>query len=293
MSNFVIHTDSGCDLSKSVLDEWQIKSCPLNFRFDGADEEYPDGGMPAKEFYKKMRDGEVAKTSAVNVAAFIEEMDKTLSEGYDILYLGFSSALSTTFNSARLASSELEAKYPERRIIVIDTLAASAGEGLLLYLAAEKRDAGASIEETADFINGLIPKLCHLFTVDDLTYLKRGGRVSPSVVAVGNLLGIKPVLYVDDEGRLTPHSKVRGRRAAIQAMAEKFGELAEDRLTGNVFISHGDCEGDANELKRILAEKYGATVKLITDVGAVIGSHSGPGTLALFFIGKKRPDKGR
>lgn len=288
MENYVIFTDSGCDIKPEVLEEWGVYYKSLTFRFTDSDKEYSNADMTTSEFYAKMREGGVAKTAAVNSKVFSEEFEKILSEGKDILYLGFSSGLSTTYNSAAIAAAELAGKYPDRKIITVDTLAASAGEGLAVYLTNEKKKAGATVEEAAQYAREICPKICHWFTVDDLVYLKRGGRVSPTVAFVGNLLGIKPVLHVDDAGHLISRSKVRGRRNSIMALADKYGELAETVGEGTVFISHGDCIKDAEELSRILLEKYGAKVEIITDVGTVIGAHSGPGTLALFFVGKNR-----
>ena len=288
MSTFIIHTDSACDLKPEVLAEWGVPYTSLTFRFDGEENEFANGDMTAEDFYAKMRAGGVGKTAAVNSETFRKAFLKTLKEEKDILYLGFSSGLSTTYNSARLAAEELRGQFPDRKIITVDTLAASAGQGLLVYLALEKQKSGATIEETAAYIEGIKLNLCHWFTVDDLVYLKRGGRVSPTVAFVGNVLGIKPVLHVDNEGHLVNVSKVRGRKTAVVALAEKYGALANDLAGGTVYISHGDCMKDAEELASILKEKYGATVQIITDVGPVIGSHSGPGTLALFFVGKER-----
>ena len=288
MSTFIIHTDSACDLKPELLAEWGVPYTSLTFRFDGEKNEFANGDMTAEDFYAKMRAGGVGKTAAVNSETFRKAFLKTLKEEKDILYLGFSSGLSTTYNSARLAAEELRGQFPDRKIITVDTLAASAGQGLLVYLALEKQKSGATIEETAAYIEGIKLNLCHWFTVDDLVYLKRGGRVSPTVAFVGNVLGIKPVLHVDNEGHLVNVSKVRGRKTAVAALAEKYGALANDLAGGTVYISHGDCMKDAEELASILKEKYGATVQIITDVGPVIGSHSGPGTLALFFVGKER-----
>ena len=288
MSTFIIHTDSACDLKPELLAEWGVPYTSLTFRFDGEENEFANGDMTAEDFYAKMRAGGVGKTAAVNSETFRKAFLKTLKEEKDILYLGFSSGLSTTYNSARLAAEELRGQFPDRKIITVDTLAASAGQGLLVYLALEKQKSGATIEETAAYIEGIKLNLCHWFTVDDLVYLKRGGRVSPTVAFVGNVLGIKPVLHVDNEGHLVNVSKVRGRKTAVAALAEKYGALANDLAGGTVYISHGDCMKDAEELASILKEKYGATVQIITDVGPVIGSHSGPGTLALFFVGKER-----
>ena len=202
--------------------------------------------------------------------------------------LAFSSGLSTTFNSGRLAAERVAPLYPDRKVMVVDTLSASAGFGMIVYLALEKQKEGASIEEVAAYVEELKFNLCHWFTVDDLVYLKRGGRISPTAAFFGNMLGIKPVLHMDDEGHLIAMSKVRGRRTAVASLAEKYGELAKDPGKDTVFISHGDCMKDVEELKTILKNKYGADVKLVTDVGPVIGAHSGPGTLALFFVGRER-----
>ncbi|MBR2467034.1 MAG: DegV family protein [Clostridia bacterium] len=288
MADFVICTDSACDLDTKVLDSLGVRYAELTFRFDGEDGEYTNYGMESKVFYDKMREGGIAKTAAINSESFIALFSEVLDTGADVLYLGFSSGLSTTFNSGRIAAGELAEKYPDRKIEVIDTLAASAGEGLLVYLAAEKKKSGASLDEVAAFIRETAPKLCHWFTVDDLVYLKRGGRVSPTVAFVGNLLGIKPVLHVDDDGHLINVSKARGRKNAIMALADKYAELAEDKAGGTVFISQADCKDDAEFLAKVLNEKHGVKVESISNIGPVIGAHSGPGTLALFFVGSKR-----
>lgn len=288
MSNYVIHTDTGCDIRPELLAEWGVSFTCLTFRFDDSEKEYTNIEMGAAEFYAKMRAGGVAKTAAVNTESFRADFEATLKQGKDVLYLGFSSGLSTTFNSARIASLALAEEYPDRKIVVIDTLAASAGEGLLVYHAVQKKEEGASIEENAEYVKSLIPKLAHWFTVDDLVYLKRGGRVSPTAAFFGNMLGIKPVMHVDDEGHLIPMEKVRGRKTAVAALAAKYGQFAENPGKDVVFVSHGDCMKDVEELGAILKEKYGAEFKVITDVGPVIGAHSGPGTLALFYVGKER-----
>lgn len=289
MSNYRIYTDSACDITPELLAEWGVDFSPLTFRFNDSEREYSNNDMSVSEFYEKMRAGGVAKTAAVNKATFEAAFRKILSAGDDVLYIGFSSGLSTTYNSGRLAAEELKSEFPERKIITVDTLAASAGMGLIVYLTVKKKEEGATIEEAADYAKELIPKLCHWFTVDDLVYLKRGGRISSAAAFVGNLLGIKPVLHVDDEGHLINISKVRGRKTAVATLADKYGELAVCASEGTIFISHADCRKDAEELASIMKTKYGAPdVKLITDVGTVIGAHSGPGTLALFFIGKNR-----
>lgn len=288
MSDFVIYTDSGCDLEKSMLESMGVKYVEFTFHFDGEDKEYNNYDMDIKSVYDRMRKGEVAKTAAINSQSFISAFSEVLDTGADVLYIGFSSGGSTTFNSARLAIEELKKKYPNSRVEAVDTLAFSTGEGMLVYLAAQKKKSGASLDEVAGYIRETAPKLCHWFTVDDLVYLKRGGRVSPTVAFVGNLLGIKPILHVDDEGHLTSVSKVRGRKNAITALADKYTELALDPEGGTVFLCHGDCRADADLLAKELKERHGVDVVAISDIGPVIGAHSGPGTLAVFFVGKER-----
>lgn len=289
MRDYVIFTDSACDIKPELLAEWGVPYRCLTFRFDGEDKEYSNDDMSVIQFYDKMRAGGVAKTAAVTPDAFAKMFEEeALKQGKDVLYIGFSSGLSTTYNSGRIAALELKEKYPEAKIITVDTLAASAGEGLMLYLTVEQKKKGATIEEAEAFVRDLIGRMGIWFTVDDLVYLKRGGRVSPTAAFVGNLLGIKPVLYMDNEGHLIPVSKVRGRRTSILAMADKYTEKAVDKSGGTVFISHGDCLAEAQSLADILKERHGVEVKIITDVGPVIGAHSGPGTIALFFVADAR-----
>ena len=288
MNPYVICTDSGCDLAPELLEEWGVPFCSLTFRFDGEDREYFNNDMDGKTFYDRMRKGGIAKTAAVNSQAFIQCFEKQLKEGKDLLYLGFSSGLSTTFNSARLAAEVLRESYPDRSILVVDTLAASAGQGLLVYLALQKQKEGASAEENAAYVEEMKWRLCHWFTVDDLVYLKRGGRISSASAMIGNMLAIKPVLHMDNEGHLVNVSKVRGRRNALSAIADQYGKLALEPQNGTVFISHADCLEEAELVGSMLRERYGAEVMLYTGVGPVIGAHSGPGTFALFFLGKER-----
>ena len=285
---FRIFTDSGCDISPSMLTEWGVQLEALTFRFNDSEKEYTNQDMAPQEFYKKMREGGIAKTAAVNSESFMHAFEDALKQGLDVLYVGFSSGISNTYNAARIAAEELRAKYPERKIFVIDTLTASAGEGLLVWLAVKKMREGATVEEIAAYLEDLIPSVCAWFTVDNLTYLKRGGRVSPTTAIIGNALHIKPVMHVDDAGKLTKVTTAHGRKKSIAAMAAKYKETAKDPAGGHVFISHGDCEDDAKFLAKLLQEQSGVEVELITDVGPVIGAHSGPGTLALFFVGTER-----
>ena len=287
MNPYIIYTDSACDIPPALLDEWGVKRCDLSFQFDGEEKIYTNFELTPSEFYRRMRDGGVAKTSAVNSETFRVLFEEEVKNGNDVLYIGFSSGLSTTFNCARMAAAELEEAYEGHRVCAVDTLSASAGFGMLLYLAVKEKEKGATLDEVARFVEERRVHQCHWFTVDDLVYLKRGGRISSAVALIGGVLGIKPVLHMDDEGHLVSRSKVRGRKAALKALADKYGELAVDR-EGPVFISHGDCEADAVLLADMLKEEYGVSAELTVDVGPVIGAHSGPGTMALFFVGKER-----
>lgn len=288
MNNYVIFTDSACDLAPAILAEWGVRSVSLMFRFDHIDKDFLNEDMPSKEFYRIMREGHVARTNAVNAETFRAHFESVLADGIDILYLGFSSGLSTTFQQGKLAADELAEKYPDRKIIAIDTLCASAGEALLIKLVLDRKNSGATIEEAAAYAYELIPKLAHWFTVEDLVYLKRGGRVSPAVALVGGMLNIKPVMHMDGEGHLTKVGTIRGRKASLKALADKFFETAEDPQNATIFICHGDCEEDVQYLRGVLREKGAPEVALVTDVGPVIGAHSGPGTIALFFVAKQR-----
>ena len=288
MSNYVIFTDSACDLKPEMLKEWGIPYKSLTFRFDNAETEYSNDEMDAKAFYDKMREGATAKTAAVNVESFTVAFEEILKEGKDILYIGFSTGLSNTYNSGRLAALQLAEKYPDRKILLVDTLAASAGIALLVDMVIEKKNEGATIEEAAAYANELLPKLAHWFTVEDLVYLKRGGRVSPAVALVGGMLNIKPIMHVDDDGHLIKVGTIRGRKQSLNALADKLFETAEDPAGGTIFISHGDCLEDAQYLADRIKSKGGNDVQIITNVGTVIGAHSGPGTMALFFVAKQR-----
>ena len=288
MQNYVILTDSGTDLTKKLAKEIDVKVIDLFVTVEGR-EPIPDSEMDIKELYNLLRNKQKASTSAVNLDAFVSAMTPFLEEGKDILYLGFSSGLSSTYSAGKLAAEELSEKYPDRKIYTVDTLCASLGQGLLVYLAAKKRLAGASIEEVRDFAENSKLNLCHWFTVDDLFFLKRGGRVSAATAVVGTVLGIKPVMHVDNEGKLVKTGIARGRRASIDSLLAKMKEtLIGDPKNATVFISHGDCEGDANYLAESIRKVMEVKEIVIGYVGSVIGSHSGPGTLALFYLGAQR-----
>lgn len=292
-ANYEILTDSSCDLSCAMARDLGIVSVPLCVNIDGQDKRNMLRGDPAAElemtdFYDRLRQGACTSTTAANPELWGSAMEKMLQAGKDVLVLAFSSGLSGTYASAVIAAQELRAAYPERKILVVDTLCASRGQGMLVYHVAQKRQQGAALEEAAQWAEENKLRLCHWFTVDDLMFLKRGGRISTTTAVAGALLKIKPVMHMDNEGRLVSMSKARGRKAAIEAIAAKVGELGIDPGEQTMFICHGDCPEDAAYLARLVKEQYHPRDVLIDYVGPVIGSHSGPGTLALFFFGRER-----
>ena len=287
MSNYRIITDSGCDLPAVLLQSLQVEKVSLSVLFRGENRmDSVDEGI--KEFYDALRAGDIATTSAANPEGWRSVIEPAFRDGQDALVLAFSSGLSTTYQSAVIAAQELMEEYPDRTAYVVDTLCASLGEGLLVYSACRKRDEGMAPEALRDWVEENKLHLCHWFTVDDLMFLKRGGRVSSATALVGTMLQIKPVLHVDDEGHLVNVGKARGRKASIDALAKKVAELGEGFDNETMFISHGDCLEDAEYLARLLKEQHGVKHVHINHVGAVIGSHAGPSVLALFFFGAHR-----
>ena len=288
MQNYIIVTDSGTDFTEELKKELEIVQLELTIIVEG-EEPKPNNEVDNKTLYEMLRAKKKATTSAVNVGDFKDVMRPYLEKGTDILYLGFSSGLSNTYNAGRIACEELSEEFPERKLYAVDTLCASLGQGLLVYHAAKMRFDGKSIEEVRDFAEGNKLRLCHWFTVDDLFFLKRGGRVSAATAVVGTMLGIKPIMHVDNAGKLVKVGTVRGRRASIDALCEKAKASAIDAKEKLVaFISHGDCEEDAKYLADKMKKEVGFKEVLIGYVGSVIGSHSGPGTLALFYLGTER-----
>ena len=285
--SYQIITDSGCDLSLEMYEKLGVAVVPLCLNFRG--EERRDLSEKCiKELYDAMRGGETASTAAINPREWEVEIEKVLAAGEDALVLAFSSGLSTTYQSAVIAANELMEKYPGRTVKVVDTLCASRGEGMFVWYACQKRDSGMPLEELYRWCEDNKLHLCHWFTVDDLVYLKRGGRVSAATALLGSMLQIKPVLHVDNEGHLISVAKVRGRKASIEALAKKLGETGLPGQNDTVFICHGDCLEDAKYLEKLVKEKYGVKEVLTYYTGAVIGAHSGPGTLALFYMGEHR-----
>ena len=290
MSQFVILTDSCADLSAAMVEQLDIKVLPLSYEMEGKIVyNYPDNReMDPHEFYELLRGGKTAVTSAVNVAQFTETIEEQLQKGNDVLVLAFSSGLSTTYNSAVIAADDLKEKYPERKVYVVDTLCASMGQGLLVYLAAKEREKGGSIERVRDWAEANKMSVAHQFTVNDLFHLKRGGRVSATTAVVGTMLAIKPVLHVDDEGHLINIAKARGRSASLRALVDKMEQTVVDPANQTVFISHGDCLEDAQTVADMVRERMGVKEVVINYIGPVIGAHAGPGTVALFYLGKER-----
>lgn len=285
--SYKIITDSCCDLTNEWIAKLNISVVPLNMLFKGEtrQDSVSDG---IKEVYQALREGEVASTSAVNPETWANYIEPVLKNGQDVLVLAFSSGLSTTYQSAVIAANDLMEKYPDRKVNVVDTLCASLGQGLLTIHTCAKRDEGLSLEELTAWVEENKLHLCHWFTVDDLMYLKRGGRVSAATALVGTVLKIKPILHVDDEGHLISIGKVRGRKAAIENLAERTAKSFIPGKNKFMAICHGDCLEDAEYLAALLKEKTEAEEVFIGYTGAVIGSHSGPGTLAAFFLGEAR-----
>ena len=290
MSDFVILTDSSADLGADMVQQLDVQVLPLSFSMgQQIYHNYPDNReIDPHAFYQLLRQGEVATTSAVNVAQYTDALEPLLQAGKDVLILAFSSGLSTTYNSSRIAVEELSEKYPERKLYTVDTLCASLGQGLLVYLAAKQRSEGRSIDEVRDWAEENKLHMCHQFTVDDLHFLKRGGRISATTAVVGSMLQIKPVLHVDDEGHLINIGKARGRQSSLKALVDKMEKTVTEAGKQTVFISHGDCLEDAEAVAQMVRERFGTQDIRINYVGPVIGAHSGPGTLALFYLGTQR-----
>ena len=284
--SYQIITDSCCDFTEAQYREWDVVSVPLTVTYKGENHENFSREEDVKAFYDELRGGVMATTAAVNPEGWANAMEPALKEGKDVLVLAFSSGLSTTYQSAVIAANELKETYPERTITVVDTLCAALGQGLLVWYAANKRDAGMSVEELAAWVEENKLNVCHWVTVDDLSHLKRGGRISATTAIVGTMLNIKPIIYVDNEGHLINTAKVRGRKTAMEYLVKKFQETGLEQDT--VFIAHGDCPEDAAALEALVKEKCGVKNVITGYVGPVIGAHTGPGVLVLFFMGSHR-----
>ena len=285
--NFCITTDSGADLPLSYCQTHDITVLPLAFTIEGQTY-HGSGAMDDKVFYDKLRAGALPTTSAANPEDTAALFRTFAGQGNDLLHVAFSSGLSSTSDAAQIAAQMVMEEYPQRKIIVVDSLCASMGQGFLVHQAVKLRDAGETLEDTARKVTDLRLNVVHNFTVDDLGHLHRGGRVSKATAVVGSLMGIKPILHVDDEGHLTSVGKVRGRKASIQALADRMEEQMKGFDNPEVFISHGDCPEDAQTLADMVRTRFGIDTIMIGYIGPVIGTHSGPGTLALFFFGSPR-----
>ena len=286
---FKLMTDSTADLPESYLTEHEIGCVHLSYILD--EETYGHGKeLSVKDFYDSMRAGKMPTTSQVNPEEAKAYFETLLEQDKEILYLSFSSGLSGTYNSARIAADDLMEERKDCKIMVVDTLAASLGEGLLVHKAMELRDAGKSMEEVADWVETHKQNLVHSFTVDDLFHLHRGGRVSKTAAVLGTLAGIKPVLHVDQDGHLVMIDKVRGRKKSLSALVDYMEHhVGSYRDCNNIiFISHGDALEDAQFVAAQVKERFGIDSFLINPVGPTIGAHSGPGTIALFFMGDER-----
>ena len=288
--SYEIVTDSSANLTDEIIDQYGINIVSLVFRV-GEKEFYSyikGENTDIKRFYDMMRKGETITTSLISLDLCRETFENILKQGKDLIYIGFSSALSGSYNAAAMIARDLQNEYPERKIHAIDSLSASMGEGLLVYHAAEQRRQGKTIDQVKDWLLNNRLNLCHWFTVDDLFYLKRGGRISATTAIAGTILAIKPIMNVDDKGKLVPVGKARGRRQSLELLVKKMEETCINPTEQMVFISHGDCIEDAQYVENLVRDRLHVRDVIINYVDPVIGAHSGPGTIALFFLGSKR-----
>ncbi len=293
MEDYIIITDSTADLPENTANELGIKVIPMKFSVDETDYEYSPyvdtdklvENMSMSEFYDDLREGKRSSTSQINIVDYSNFFEKYLEKGIDVLYIAFSSALSGTYNSSLLAIDQLRDKYRNRKIIAVDSRAASLGEGLLVYHAVKKKESGLSIEELEDWILNNRDNLCHWFTVDDLEHLYHGGRVSRVSATIGSALKIKPVLHVNRTGQLIPIEKVRGRKKSLKELVKRMEAYAIDPEEQVIFIGHADDLEAAEYVAKLVRKNFHPKEILINDIGPIVGSHSGPGTIALFFYG--------
>lgn len=289
MNTYIIMTDNMADLPEDYIREHELEVLSLSYVLDGEtyDRNHP---LEVGEFYSLMRGGSMPTTSQVNPEQAKEAFTACLEQGKDVLYIAFSSGLSGTYNSGKIAAQEIleEGRFPDRKLIVLDSLSASLGEGLLVHKAVQLKEAGKSLEEVASWVEEHKLELCHNFTVDDLFHLHRGGRVSKATAILGTMINIKPILHVDNEGHLIAIGKVRGRKKSLSTLVDRMGEQMQGFDNPEVFISHGDCLEDAKYVEQLVRERFGVEHFVINHVGPTIGAHSGPGTIALFFMGNPR-----
>ena len=284
MSNYIIVGTNTCDLPEEILNKLDLTIVPCGFTI--GEDTYTT--MPIKEFYQKIREGAMPSTNAVSIGEYTDLFEPALEAGRDVLCLAFSSGLSTTYNSAVIAAEDMAEKYPDRKILVVDTLAASLGEGLLLRKAAEKRLAGETIEAVHDWVENTKLKTAHWFTINDLDHLKRGGRISEAEATLGAMLGVKPVLRMSDEGKLVPARNVRGRATALGELISQVEKTGVDLAEETIYVSHADCEDEALQLAEQIRETYSPKELVVSNIGPVIGSHTGIGVMAVFFLATSR-----
>lgn len=289
--NYDIITDSACNLPATYATKHNLGVISLQYTLGG--EEFDDytevaNSDSVKNFYARMREKVPASTSNINAATFEKRFTEVLDEGRDFIYISFSSGLSSSYSFAKSTGDMLAEKYPDRKIVIVDSSCVTLGLGVLIDKIIKLRDEGKTIEELTEWIERNKLKMCHWFTVDDLFFLKRGGRITATTAIAGTLLGIKPVMRVNDEGKLEPFAKARGRKAALTMLVDKVGEMAVNPKEQTFGISHGDCEEDAQFVADLIKERFGSKNFIIDTLTPIIGAHSGPGTVALFFIGKGR-----
>lgn len=287
--SYLLCTDSCADLSRQLYEDLDVRYISMIYRIEG--KEYMDDcfkSMASHTFYDKVRSGSSSSTALINTERYLEFFRPFLQAGQDVLYIGFSSGLSGSFQSSVLAVEELRQEFPERKIYTVDSLAASMGQGLLVYWAAQKRNEGMSIEDLAHWVEDNRLRLAHWFTVDDLNHLYRGGRVSRTTAFLGTMLSIKPVMHVDNEGHLIPIFKIKGRKAALKKLVEQMRNTVSHPEEQVIFISHGDSPNDAKVVGELIRAEFPVKDIVYNDIGPVIGSHSGPGTVALFFLANER-----
>ena len=290
MRDYIIVTDATSDIPNEMANELNVKVVPMSFSLGEKNyNHYPDyRELDIKTFYDKQRAGQTSLTTQINVAVYLDFFEEIIKSDKDLLYISFSSALSSTYQSSVLAAKELNEKYPDFKIITIDSKAATLGETLLVKLAAQKKSEGMNIEDLSKWVADNHLKVCHYFTVDDLNHLKRGGRMTAMTAFIGTALDIKPILHVNDEGKLIPLDKVRGRKKALKVLFNYLAELSENLEEQTIFIGHGDCIEDARYLESLIKEAYKVKEVIIHPIGPIIGSHTGPGAITLFFLGKHR-----
>lgn len=287
MNEFVIVSDSTVDLPKEYLQSKQVPIISLSYIMDGVTYEEMDG-LSHKEFFEKLRAGSLPTTSQINPEQAREALEPFAKEGKDILYIGFSSGLSGSYNSVRMAAEDLKEEYPDINIITIDSLCACMGEGLLLYKALELKEHGMSMEEIAKWVEANKLHICHNVTVDDLNHLHRGGRISKTTAVVGSMIKIKPIIHMSDEGKLVVIGKERGRKKSLVSIVDRMEKQMQGYDNDIVMITHGDCIEDAEFVKKQVEERFGIHNVMINGIGSVIGSHTGAGVVGVFFMGDKR-----